>query len=149
MLNVDLTDVPEEFPVFYLTQKQTKSKQLIQEIDFIPTEEERFYKEINQARPVVVVVKRDETEILEELRDVIKHKIICLVLKQSQEGKEKSTRRKPFGDHIVVYTSKENLMDDMDKALERYVFSFLNSALNTLKLSGRFNLTSIKILKLR
>lgn len=149
MAIAELTELPESFPAYYLTQKEIgKRKQLIQGIAFSLTEKERFYKELNQTRPVVLIVEGDETQILEELRDFIEHKIIILIGKQSQGRKESDIKGIAFGQHIVMYTTNESIMDDMDKALERYVFSFLKSALDTFKIAGRLNSTSNKIFKL-
>lgn len=140
-------ELPARLPAIFLSGKGKKNeRQVIFGIQCVPTGTDRFRDWINApvSSPIVVVVNEEEAKIVEEIFPSLNKTFIILIVKRVKDGNEPS---KTTWKQVVRYTTEKNLMDDLDEALERYVFSYLESALEDLQRSGTLKLIKHKRLK--
>lgn len=130
--------------VFFLSETKTENgEQKMYGVPCSPIEIDTFQERVNTSVPSVIVVEEEEIEIIEEIVTNLNKTIIILIVKTFSDKKEPCI---PNEKHIVKYTTEKNLMEDMDEALEKYVFSYLKRALESLRQSGKLDI--IKINKL-
>lgn len=84
--------------------------------------------------PVVIVVQKEEIKMIEEIVKNLNKKIIILIVKETKNEDEPA---KKIQDHFVKYTTELSFTEDMDKALEEYVFFYLERAKKDILQSGR------------
>lgn len=84
--------------------------------------------------PSLYVIHENEFELIHQDLGAIERKLIVLIQRESKTDKNPCSTE---GTHIIAYTTKDNLIDDADKALERYVFSFLKTAMERINPFGK------------
>lgn len=128
-------ELPREFPAFYLSKRTNQNgKQIIGDMVLNQSTSDGLQRHINGpiSRPLVVVVDEDESEILQ--RETRKFGQKCIILVFCHKEKQTTDMTDKLGDVLVI--TKENSIEEMDKALEKYVVSLLRSAFNFMHHSG-------------
>lgn len=151
--NISATDKPMElparFPVFFLSETETENgEQEICGMQCNSIETDTFRERINASEscPVVIVVNEEDTIMIEEMFLNSNKTMIILIVKQLNDENEP---RQNIGKHVVKYTSERSIFEDMDEALETYVFLYLERALESLQRSGKlqtFKHTRVRML---
>lgn len=128
--------LPREVTACFLTEKtDSECRQIIKDTELNQITFEEFQKHMHEltSTPFVVIVDENEVEILKKNASQFRQNCIVLMISE----KEKQMKMFETSDHEVLFITTENVLEDMDKALEKNVVSILRSALDFMGKSGK------------